>query len=212
MTTEIGIDGSVRCRDETGLIWSWINGDGGLTIKDVKIKYDNCLDCVSLYPQYFLTSEHEIICDEFISFKKGNENMKNEIIKLYADRKAKSINEKYDILIESEYNELEEVKRYNELINNFDASLAELVDEFNRETYKPFVRTGYTITSKYELDSYDIKKTISQKYENDRKKELQELENELREINAMLSLSTEQVYQTEILERYGVLKKGKLTI
>lgn len=144
--------------------------------------------------------------------KERNENMKNEIIKLYADRKAKSINEKYDNLIETEYNELEEVKRYNELINNFDASLAELVDEFNRETYKPFVRTGYTITSKYELDSYDIKKTISQKYENDRKKELRELDNELGEINAMLSLSTEQVYQTEILERYGVLKKGKLTI
>lgn len=43
MTTEIGIDGSVYCRDENGIIWSWINGDGGLTVRDVNIKHDDCL-------------------------------------------------------------------------------------------------------------------------------------------------------------------------
>lgn len=144
--------------------------------------------------------------------KRGNENMRNEVIKLYADRKTKAINDKYKEIIEKEYNELEEVKRYNELVSTFETGLAELVDEFNREDYKPFVRTGYSLSNKYELDNYGLRDTIAEKYDGDKKKELSELENELKEINSMLSLSNDVAYQTEILERYGVLKKGKLTI
>lgn len=213
MTTEIGIDGSVRCRDENGLIWSWINEDSGLTIKDVNIKHDNCLDSASLYPQYMGISEHDIICDEWISFKKGNERMRNEVLDLYRKIKKDELEKEIKDKVEEEYNNLEVVKRYNELVNTFNASLEELVHEYphvDGETPK-FCRTGYEHTYKYELNS-DLKCEFRAKYRKEFETRMTELDKLVNEVHAMLSLSSDKDYQIEVLDKYGITKKGKLNI
>lgn len=146
---------------------------------------------------------------EFIPPKKGNERM--ELLRLYERRKRNEINEKYKELIDKEYNELDVVKRYNELINTFNASLAELADEYCELDVPAIVRTGYSNDYAYELNS-SLLAEIEKKYAEDKRSEFNELDKFIEEINAMLEISNDKDYQLDVLERYNVIKKGKLTI
>lgn len=146
---------------------------------------------------------------EFIPPKKGNETM--ELLRLYERRKRDEINKKYKELIDKEYNELDVVKRYNELVNTFSASLAELADEYCELDVPAIVRTGYSNDYAYELNS-SLLAEIEKKYAEDRRSEFNELDKFIEEVNAMLAISNDKDYQLDVLEKYNVIKKGKLTI
>jgi hypothetical protein len=53
---------------------------------------------------------------------------------------------------------------------------------------------------------------IEKKYAEDRRSEFNELDKFIEEVNAMLAISNDKDYQLDVLEKYNVIKKGKLTI
>lgn len=144
--------------------------------------------------------------------EEGEDIDMNEILKLYEKRKEKSINDDYKALVREEYNEVEEVKRYEELVNTFNASLDELVEEYNTENHRAFVRTGYHNTYKYEISS-DLMEEIRKKHIPFRDAKIQDLRELVEEVSAQLSLSNDKDYQIEILKKYEILnKQGKLNV
>lgn len=147
-----------------------------------------------------------------VDYGKEEKNMNNEVLELYKNRKFEELKEKYRKIYNEEYDNLEEVKRYKELVSNFETSIAELADEFNTEDYKPFVKTGYK--SDYSVDlSSNLMNTIRENHEREYDKEYDEIRHLIEEINAQLSLSDDKDYQVDVLKRYGVLDKaGKMTI
>lgn len=146
-----------------------------------------------------------------VDFGKEEENMNNEVLQLYKDRKFRDLKERYRKMYQEEYDNLEEVKRYKELVSNFETSLAELVDEFNTEDYKPFEKTGYKSEYAFEI-SDKLMDEIRLKHEQEYDKEYEAIRELMQEIDAQLSMSDDKDYQVEVLKRYGVLdKSGKMT-
>lgn len=199
-------EGDFRVYDNTGHVVWCLNRDG------IQIKHNDCLDAVSYHPNYMGFGEHEITYDEFIT-QKGEFFMENKILELYDKRQREKLEKQFNAIIEEEYNNLDAVKRFNELVQTFNASLEELVHEFPNVDgeVKTFVKTGYECTFKYEI-SYDIKNDIKQKYRKEFEDALVEHTKEIEEIKAMLSISNDKDYQMEVLDRYGITKKGKMTI
>lgn len=147
-----------------------------------------------------------------VDFRKEEKNMNNEVLQLYKERKSNELKEKYRKTYNEEYENLEEVKRYRELVSNFETSMAELVDEFNTEDYKPFEKTGYSSEYSFEI-SNKLMDEIRLKYAKEYDKEYDEFIELIKEIEAQLSLSSDKDYQVEVLKRYGVLdKSGKMTV
>lgn len=182
------------------------SNNGDITFNDIdgnpiwRMSREATCSCAKITPVDFT---------EFIPPKKGNETM--ELLRLYERRKREEINKKYKELIDKEYNELDVVKRYNELVNTFSASLAELADEYCELDVPAIVRTGYSNDYAYELNS-SLLAEIEKKYAEDRRSEFNELDKFIEEVNAMLEISNDKDYQLDVLEKYNIIKKGKLTI
>ena len=179
-------NGIMCCRDDGTILFSAINDDNNITTETTPIDFN-----------------------EFIPPKKGNETM--ELLRLYERRKREEINKKYKELIDKEYNELDVVKRYYELVNTFSASLDELADEYCTLDVPAIVKTGYSNDYAYELNS-SLLAEIEKKYAEDRRSEFNELDKIVEEVNAMLEISNDKDYQLDVLEKYNIVKKGKLTI
>lgn len=144
--------------------------------------------------------------NECITIRKGESEMRNEVLDLYEKRERERIGKQFKAMKEEEYNNLEAVKRYNELINTFKASLAELVDEYKNEEPKVFVQTVYENHFGYEINPF-LEKQIAEKFREDYEKEIKELEKKVEEIRAVLSLSNDLEYQKGVLIEYGILNK-----
>ena len=139
-----------------------------------------------------------------------NDNM--NIIDLYKMRKREEINNKYKELVDKEYNELDVVKEYKELINTFDINMKQLADKYNNNDTQPLVKTAYRNDYSYELSIY-LEEEIISKYNTDKEKEFKELERLIEEVKAMLYLSDDKDYQLEVLKNYDIIdEKGKLNI
>lgn len=143
--------------------------------------------------------------------RKGESEMRNEVLELYAERENNKIADRFKKMKEEEYHNLEAVKRYNELINTFKASLAELVDEYKNEEPKIFVQTVYENHFGYEINPY-LEKQIAEKYREDYEKDKKELNDKIAEIKAVLSLSDDVEYQKNVLIEYGILNKKGVMI
>lgn len=134
------------------------------------------------------------------------------IVDLYRMRKREQINNKYKELVDKEYNELDVVKEYKELINTFDINMKQLADKYNNNDTQPLVKTAYKNDYSYELSMY-LEEEIRSKYNDAIEKELKELERLIEEVKAMLYLSDDKDYQLEVLKNYEIIdKKGKLNI
>lgn len=182
-------------------VWTTTSGISGIEITD---------DGVNFKPLGHATEFNFRV--DGVAYGKEEENMNNEVLELYKNRKFDELKEKYRKIYNEEYDNLEEVKRYKELVRNFETSIAELVDEFNTEDYKPFEKTGYNPEYSVELSS-DLMNTIRESHEVEYDKEYDEIRHQIEEINAQLSLSDDKDYQVDVLKRYGVLdKSGKMTI
>ena len=144
--------------------------------------------------------------------KGGEGNMNNKIVDLYYERKREEIRNKYKELLDSKYEQLEVVKEYNELVNTFVASLAEMANRYNTEDNKMLVKTGYVGEYTYDLNP-DLKEDLREVYVEDFNKETKELELLVEEVRAVLSISDTDEYKIGVLTEYGIItKKGKLNI
>lgn len=143
---------------------------------------------------------------DFPIIRKGEIKMRNEVLELYAKREREKIENTFRAMEKEEYNNLEAVKRYNELTNTFKTSLAELVDEYKNEEPKVFVQTVYEDHFGYEVNPY-LERQIAEKFQKDFEAEMRELDKRIEEIRAVLSLSNDLEYQKNVLVEYGILNK-----
>jgi len=149
-----------------------------------------------------------ISCD----IKGGERNMNNKVVDLYYERKKKELLDKYEKIINNEYEENEAVKEYTELKNTFETALAEMADRYNHDELRIIVRTGYVGGYPYELND-NIKDEIKKAHREEYNAELKQLELLVEEVRAQLSLSDDKDYQIDILTRYDIInKKGKLNV
>lgn len=151
--------------------------------------------------------------DKLINGEREEKDM-NKVLKLYVERKLKEIDDKYDKKVDDDYNAIEVVKEYNELVMNFESKLEELftsLDNFDN---------GYLVTQcdsncyKYALSEGMIKNKIMDKYAEEKIADKLELDNLIGEVDAQLSLSDDLTYQLEVLNRYGIIDKktNKMTV
>lgn len=160
-----------------------------------------------------------IYCDDSLdatryicNIRGGEGNMNNKIVDLYYERKREEIRNKYKELLDSKYEQLEVVKEYNELVNTFVTSLAEMANRYNTEDNKMLIKTGYVGEYTYDLNP-DLKEDLREAYVEDFNKEMKELELLVEEVRAVLSISDTDEYKIGVLTEYGIItKKGKLNI
>lgn len=149
----------------------------------------------------------ELIVPKLNIDEEREEKDMNKVLKLYEERKLKKIDDKYDKKVEDEYNAIEVVKQYNELVMNFESKLEELftsLDNFDN---------GYLVTQcdsncyKYALSEGMIKNKIMDKYAEEKIGDELELDKLIGEVDAQLSLSDDLTYQLEVLSRYDIIDK-----
>ena len=144
--------------------------------------------------------------------KGGERNMDNRILDLYAERAKEKIRKEYETIVNNDYDKLDVVKEYNELVSTFNTSLAEMANRYNNEENTYLHRTGYELTPMYEL-SDDIKANIREKYLDEAKARLKDIDLLVEEVRAVLGVSNTEEYRIGVLKEYGIIdKKGKLNI
>lgn len=139
-----------------------------------------------------------------------NDNM--DVLELYYERKRKEILEYYNEQIKEKYEDLEVVKEYNKLINDFKKNIKQLAEKYNVNDERPLIYTGYTNTCEYELNRtlYD---SIEKKYIEQKEEDLKELSDVIEEIRAVLKISDDKDYQLDVLKKYEILdEEGKMDI
>jgi hypothetical protein len=160
-----------------------------------------------------------IYCDDSLdatrytyNIRGGERNMDNRILDLYAERAKEKIKKEYETIINNDYDKLDVVKEYNELVSAFNTSLAEMANRYNNEENTYLHRTGYELTPMYEL-SDDIKASIREKYLDEAKERLKDIDLLVEEVRAVLGVSNTEEYRIGVLKEYGIIdKKGKLNV
>ena len=147
-----------------------------------------------------------LYCDELINEEREEKDM-NKLVDLYYERKHKELTEKYDEKIDNDFNDIEIVKQYKTLVENFEKEqemLYKTVENFDND---------YLLSScdancyKYTLNESCIKTELANKYKDEYQKELNSLNKLNDEVNAQLSLSDDLNYQLEVLTRYDIIDK-----
>ena len=131
----------------------------------------------------------------------------NKVLKLYEERMLKKINDKYDKKVEDDYNAIEVVKQYNDLVNNFENKLEELFTSLDNFDNSYLVTQCDSNCYKYTLSEGIIKNKIANKYAEEKIADKLELDNLVGEVDAQLSLSDDLKYQLEVLSRYDIIDK-----
>lgn len=145
------------------------------------------------------------------SLKNKEEKEMNKVLELYYERRIKKLGEFYKELKEQKYNELEVVKEFNEVVEEYNNKMHELMGKYKDEDsiMSLIYKTGYNeypyVLSHSVKD--EIYTSLTKRYEEDKKALLEEKET----IAAVLSLSEDKDYQVEVLKNYGILdKKGMM--
>ena len=185
-----------------------VNG-ADIQIGDFKISSDGEHTYFTVAPSrecnVCVDKQNSCICEE--------EKEVNKILQLYAERKEKEIHDKYEKLVEEEYNKIEFVEVYNNLVNAFEGALQELFEDETNVGCKYMTDTGLDRnTYKYRLASGRIRNEIREKYNEDERKELDELHTLVNEVETMLSLANnngniDNVKVQEILIKYNIIDK-----
>lgn len=143
----------------------------------------------------------------------------NKILQLYKERKEKEIEDKYDKIIEEEYNKIEFIKVYNNLVDAFDGAMKELFENEENIGCKYMEATGVSDSLyKYALNSSKIKREIEEKHNDDYMSELKKLDDFIKEVETTLSLAENgngeinQDRVIEILSNYQIIDKKTLKI
>ena len=153
-----------------------------------------------------LDDYHGGLHNPILNEEREEKNM-NKVLKLYEERKLKEINDKYDKKVEDDYNAIEVVKEYNELVMNFESKLEELFKSLENFDNDYLVSQADSNCYKYTLSEGMIKNKIMDKYAEEKIADKLELDNLIGEVDAQLSLSDDLTYQLEVLSRYGIIDK-----
>ena len=87
-----------------------------------------------------------------------------------------------------------------------------MANRYNNEENTYLHRTGYELTPMYEL-SDDIKASIREKYLDEAKERLKDIDLLVEEVRAVLGVSNTEEYRIGVLKEYGIIdKKGKLNV
>lgn len=144
-------------------------------------------------------------------YKNKEEKEMNKVLELYYERRINKLGEFYKELKEQKYNELEVVKEFNKIVEEYNNKMQELMGKYREEDENMSLihKTGYNeypYVLSYAVKD-DIVKSLGKQYEEDKKALLEEKET----IAAVLSLSEDKDYQVEVLKNYGILdKKGMM--
>lgn len=195
-----------------------VSGDCNIGLKNIYFKTDDdgewklladnmeCAFCPDgLKIEYGVDKSNNCICEE--------EKEMNKILQLYLERKEKEISKKYDKLVEEEYNKIEFVEVYNDLVDAFEGALQELFEDETNVGGKYLHDSGLTDNVyKYCLMEGNIKREISKKYDEKKIEELEELHKFVKEVETMLSLANnngniDNVKVQEILIKYDIIDK-----
>ena len=133
---------------------------------------------------------------------------RNKVLKLYAERVEKRINDKYEKLKGDMYNDNLIVKDFKSLEETSKLAYDTLLKKYNTDGNTFITKTGYMYESGYKL-SENIMNNIHEKLAPDFNKEMEELHSKVKDIEALLSISDDKDYQLEVLKTYGLIdKKG----
>ena len=143
----------------------------------------------------------------------------NKILQLYKERKEKEIEDKYDKLVEEEYNKIEFIQVYNNLVDAFEGAMKELFENEENIGCKYMKDTGISYNAyKYTLNSSKIKREIEEKHNDDYMSEIKKLDDFIKEVETTLSLAEtgngliNQDRVIEILSNYQIIDKKTLKI
>ena len=132
------------------------------------------------------------------------------ILDLYEEKQREKIDNHYRTIINEEYENLDVVKEYKELITTFEINMKQLVDKYNINDQKYIYQTGYGAEYGFEINP-ELRDNIRAKYKEEWENELKDLHALVRDVKAVLSISDDKDYQIEVLKNYDILdKKGKL--
>ena len=144
--------------------------------------------------------------DEIFNKEREEKDM-NKVLKLYYDRKLEEIHKKYEEKVDNDFNNIDVVKQYKTLIENFEKeqeALFKTVENFDNDYLVPSYDSNLY---KYSISELKTRSSLMTVYENDRVNEIEKLKELVEEVDAQLSLSEDLNYQMEVLTRYDILDK-----
>lgn len=144
--------------------------------------------------------------DEIFNKEREEKDM-NKVLKLYYDRKRKEIEEKYIDKVNNDFDNIEVIKQYKTLVENFEKeqeSLFKTVENFDNDYLVPSYDSNLY---KYSISELKVKDSLMATYEDDKANEIEKLKELVEEVDAQLSLSEDLNYQMEVLTRYDILDK-----
>lgn len=173
---------------------------------------------ISLGDTFYINSEDGVwkkLCSaldgNFYEIKEEGEidmlDIKNEVLKLYYDKKREEIIDKYEKKEKEYFVKNELANKFNDLVEKFEEDLDNLYKSVENFDNDYIVQRYDENNYKYKVNTDKISKEFEEKYIEKRNKELAKLDNEIKEISAQLSMSDDLDYQVEVLTRYGVLDK-----
>lgn len=144
--------------------------------------------------------------DEIFNKEREEKDM-NKVLKLYYDRKREEIHKKYEEKVDNDFNNIDVVKQYKILIENFEKeqeALFKTVENFDNDYLVPSYDSNLY---KYSISELKVKDSLMATYEDDKANEIEKLKELVAEVDAQLSLSEDLNYQMEVLTRYDILDK-----
>ena len=173
---------------------------------DIRIRHSEHIIMDDMTDQNVLSqNEMNKLYDLYV---KGEWNNMNKVLELWYTRNHNSIIDEYDKK-EMEFNNSKElVIKYKEIIERFENELEELYkSEENIENN--YIKDNNLSESiyKYKINYNKLKDEFLENYVTERDEKLHELDELKKEIDAQLSLSSELDYQREVLTTYGILDK-----
>ena len=144
--------------------------------------------------------------DEIFNKEREEKDM-NKVLKLYYDRKSEEINKKYEEKVDNNFNNIDVVKQYETLIENFEKeqeALFKTVENFDNDYLVPSYDSNLY---KYSISEMKVKENLMATYEDDKANEIEKLKELVSEVDAQLSLSDDLNYQMEVLTRYDIIDK-----
>ena len=144
---------------------------------------------------------------DYIDYEEREEENMNKVLKLYYDRKREEIDKKYEEKVDNDFNNIDVVKQYKTLIENFEKeqeALFKTVENFDNDYLVPSYDSNLY---KYSISELKVKDGLMATYEDDKANEIEKLKELVEEVDAQLSLSDDLNYQMEVLTRYDILDK-----
>lgn len=167
-------------------------------------------DCIS-----FIKINGESLQDTNIVYKQDTlieeEDNMNKVLELWKNRKLEKLRKEYKKGIDEYRNGIDIVKKYNQLVEQFERDMQDLyiMDEEHKYIEKDCEYCYMYTTNEINI-SDEYRELKGEEYTNKEK----EIHDTGEEVEAQLSLSNDLEYQKEVLTNYGILDKktGKIKV